>query len=238
MAEQRPDSRRGFLRAAGGAGVLLPFSVPLLEAQEAPAAARKEDEEEEVSPAEDLMREHGILDRVLLIYEEAVRRLDGTHDLDPAHVAGAAGIVRRFIEDYHEQLEETELFPRFEKAHTLDDLVGTLRKQHQAGRRLTDEIVRLATPATLKTAAARGQLTGTLRQFIRMYRPHAAREDTVLFPAIHRIVSRTEYDALGESFEKKEHQLFGQDGFEGMVDRVAAIEKDLGVFDLGQFTPR
>ena len=30
--------------------------------------------EEEVSPNEDLMREHGVLDRVLLVYEEAMRR--------------------------------------------------------------------------------------------------------------------------------------------------------------------
>jgi len=64
------------------------------------------------------------------------------------------------------------------------------------------------------------------------------REDTVLFPAIHMIVSPHEYDALGEEFEQKEHQLFGSDGFEGMVAQVAAIEKNLGIFDLHRFTPK
>jgi hypothetical protein len=34
---------------------------------------------------------------------------------------------------------------------------------------------------------------------------------------------------LGEEFEKKEHALFGNDGFEKMVDRVASIEKSLGI---------
>jgi len=39
-------------------------------------------------------------------------------------------------------------------------------------------------------------------------------------------------------FEKKEHQLFGEEGFEKMVDRVASIERTLGIYDLAQFTPR
>ena len=36
--------------------------------------ARGREDEEDVSPPEDLMREHGVLKRVLLVYEEAVRR--------------------------------------------------------------------------------------------------------------------------------------------------------------------
>jgi hemerythrin-like domain-containing protein len=70
-----------------------------------------------------------------------------------------------------------------------------------------------------------------------MYQPHEAREDTVLFPAFHELVSQQEYDALGEEFEKRENDRFGQDGFEKVVDHVAAIEKALGIYDLAQFTP-
>jgi hypothetical protein len=77
-----------------------------------------------------------------------------------------------------------------------------------------------------------------MEQFIRMYRPHEAREDTVLFPAFHKIVTPHEYDALGEMFEKREHQLFDEDGFERMVDKVSSLEKVLGINDLSQFTPR
>ena len=71
-----------------------------------------------------------------------------------------------------------------------------------------------------------------------MYRPHEAREDTVLFPAFRSVVSGHEYDALGEDFEKKEDELFGQDGFFKVVDQVAQLEKKLGIFELSQFTPK
>jgi hypothetical protein len=76
------------------------------------------------------------------------------------------------------------------------------------------------------------------RAGIRMYNTNEAREDTVLFPAFRQIVSEHEYDPLGEDFEKKEPELFGEEGFQRMVDKVAGIEKKLGIYDLAQFTPR
>ena len=195
----------------------------------------KPGEEVEVSPTEDLMREHGLLNRVLLVYEESERRLGGKGDLHPKVLTDAAGIIKNFIENYHEKLEEDYLFPRFEKAHKLTDLVAVLRQQHQAGRQVTSQIQQLA---SAKSEADRQKLGAAIGAFIRMYRPHEAREDTVLFPALHQIVSAHEFDALGDDFEKKEHELFGKEGFEGMVDKVAGLEKQLGIYDLAKFTPK
>ena len=155
--------------------------------------------------------------------------------MPPEVLAESAGIIRAFIEDYHEKLEEDFLFPRFRKAGKLTELVEVLAEQHQTGRRLTDAILRLSAPAALKNADDQLALARLLDQFIRMYGPHAAREDTVLFPALHEVVTAEEYDALGDAFEKKEHELFGEKGFERMVDRVAAIEKSLGIYDLAKF---
>jgi len=232
MDERLMRTRRVFLKSGifiGGAALA---GVGVL------CAAEKAKEEEEVSPAEDLMREHGVLKRVLLIYEEAIRRMTANQELPVETVADSAKIIRNFIEDYHEKLEENFLFPRFEKAGKLTDLVKTLRDQHQAGRRITDLTLGLAKQSTIKNADERAQLADSLRQFIRMYNPHEAREDTVLFPAFRRIVSANEYASLGEDFEKKEHELFGEDGFEKMVDKVTNIEKKLGIYELAQFTPK
>jgi hemerythrin-like domain-containing protein len=82
------------------------------------------------------------------------------------------------------------------------------------------------------------RLADALRSFLRMYRPHEAREDTVLFPAFRTIVSAHEYDALGDDFEKKEDELFGEEGFFKVVDQVSQLEKKMGIYDLAQFTPK
>jgi len=233
--------RRKFVgtAAAGLAGALgAGWTISAAAQEKPPAAAAAGKTAEEVSPGEDLMREHGILKRILLIYGEAIHRLTNNADISPQAIADAAGIIRAFVEDYHEKLEEDFLFVRFRKAKKLLDLVDVLQAQHNAGRKLTDITLRLATPQALKSDDDRRRLIVSMQEFIRMYNPHEAREDTVLFPAFHEIVSQNEYDALGEDFEKKENQLFGDEGFEKNVARVEAIEKTLGIYDLSQFTPK
>lgn len=233
MSEQANESRRAFIQKSTTAVA----GLALMAGAEG-AGTETKDKEEEVSPAEDLMREHGVLKRILLIYGEGIRRLRANEDLPPQAIKDSATIIRTFIEDYHGKLEEDFLFPRFRKANKLVDLVDVLLEQHRAGRRLTDITLRLSTPEAIKKPDERRVLSESLHQFIRMFNPHEAREDTVLFPAFRLIVSANEYYALGEDFEKKEHELFGDHGFNKTVDRVAAIEKQLGIYDLAQFTPR
>ncbi len=227
------SGRRHFLQSAAPALLLTGASPAPVKKR----VAGKEPEEEEVTPTEDLMREHGLLKRVLLLYDEVGRRIRANAEFAPDVVTGGAQIIRSFIEEYHEQLEEKHLFPRFRSRHTLVDLVDVLEEQHKAGRRVTERILAL-TAGGLEGASDKKDLAAALESFTRMYAPHEAREDTVLFPALRRLVSAHEYDALGEAFEDEEHRKFGQEGFEGMVERVAGLEKTLGIYDLQQFTPR
>jgi hemerythrin-like domain-containing protein len=200
------------------------------------AAQNQANKVEEVTPPEDLMREHGVLNRVLLIYDTVVRKIDVKEDFDPGVISNSARIVQQFIEGYHERNEEQQLFPRFRQAGQLVDLVKVLYQQHQAGRRLTDTILGLV-PTGASLGNARIPLVQAMRSFIAMYRPHEAREDTVLFPKLRQVVSANEFDAMAEDFERDEHRRFGQDGFDLYVGKVADLEKQLGIYDLSQFTP-
>jgi hemerythrin-like domain-containing protein len=233
------STRRHFLQhtSVAGAGLLLP-AIALANPQPPPSAKLKDANAEVISPAEDLMREHGVLNRILLIYDDHLRMLTAKQPFDGSVLASAADVIRHFVEDYHEKLEEDFLFPRFRKAGKLVNLVDTLLAQHKAGRELTAQIRELASLPTLKYVSDADKLADALRAFLRMYRPHEAREDTVLFPAFRSIVSPHEYDALGDDFEKKEDELFGDEGFFRVVDQVAELEKRAGIYDLSQFTPK
>ena len=226
-------SRRHFLRQGGAlaAAAALLGPAQLLAAEQPKAAAV------DVTPTEDLMREHGVLRRVMFIFDELAKRLQGAADFPPVVITESAKIIRTFIQDYHEKDEEDAIFPRFVKAGKLTDLVKVLIAQHQAGRRLIASLETSA-KANLKDPAAREQVSGLLASFNRMYRPHAAREDTVLYPAFRSVITPKEFDALGDQFEDKEQKLFGKDGFEKIVAEVAGIEKQLGLYDLAQFTPK
>lgn len=200
-------------------------------------SADSKSQEKEISPTEDLMQEHGVLNRVLLIYDHFLGSLVAKKEINSGLLGDAATIIRKFIEDYHEKQEEQFLFPRFEKAGKQVELVQTLRIQHQQGGIITSNILQIAKRPKLSVDEAK-ELSGLLSSFVTMYRPHEAREDTVLFPAFRTIVSTNEYDSLGEDFEKNEHKMFGEGGFQQFVDKVTAIEKELGIYELAQFTPK
>jgi hemerythrin-like domain-containing protein len=104
------------------------------------------------------------------------------------------------------------------------------------GRGLTRQILQGATEAGFGSAQTRQRVAIAMKAFLLLYRPHAAREDTVLFPALHDVYSQREYRELGEQFEDRERKLFGENGFEEIVGQVADIEKTLGIFDLARFS--
>jgi hemerythrin-like domain-containing protein len=219
-------TRRGLFAAAAGLAL-----APRVSAAAAKKAAQKK-EEAEVGPGEDLMREHGVLRRVMFLYDEAARQLESGQKPPLDALGQGAGIVRKVIEQYHEKLEEDFIFPRMEKAKKLADLTAILRKQHEAGRSVTGNILELC------KGGDGAQLAKQLRAFNRMYRPHAAREDTLLFPAFHELLGEKAWDELGDQFEDIEKKQLGKEGFEGAVAQVAKLEEQFGFTDLDQFTPR
>jgi hemerythrin-like domain-containing protein len=235
------NKRRHFLLATAALGMSGWVALDPARGDEPKDAPKKDEEkkdEEEVGATEDLMREHGVLNRLLLVFEEGLRRLHAKEEVSPEVFHHPATLVRKFVEDYHEKLEENFIFPEFEKRKKLTDLVKTLRQQHEAGREVTDVILRNATGDRFGKEESRQELVRATHAFIRMYRPHEAREDTVLFPTFRKVVPAQRIKELGDQFEKEEDRLFGDEGFEKTVDQVAAIEKQLGIYDLAQFTPK
>jgi hemerythrin-like domain-containing protein len=232
--EDRLDRRQLLAVGIGLVAALPPLAAGAVTAP--PAAPLNPDEG--VTAPEDLMKEHGVLNRCLLVYEEGMRRLQAKQEVAPEVFLHTAELVRTFVEEYHEKNEEKYIFPEFEKARKLVDLVATLKTQHLAGRRVTAEILRLSQPSQFRTPANRARLVAACQAFIRMYRPHEAREDTVLFPALRTILAAKQVAALGDRMEEDEHKVLGDEGFERSVDKVAALEVHLGINDLKQFTPR
>lgn len=113
--------------------------------------------------------------------------------------------------------------------------MSTLRAQHVAGRKLTSQITDLTRSPGPQSS---NQLSPLIHEFIRMYRPHAAREETVVFREFTELLDPSSYANLGDQFEEREQKLFGEKGFENMVNKVAALEQQLAIYDLSQFTPR
>ena len=198
----------------------------------------QEKDEGEVTANEDLMREHGVLRRILILYREVSPKLvTNPASVDAQALATAAKLFQAFGERYHEQLlEEQHIFPIVRKAGgEAASLVDTLLAQHARGREITGYILDKTRTGRIGTGNA-ASMSRALTAFSRMYEPHTAREDTIIFPAFKKAVGPKGYDQLGDQFEDIERKEFGGDGFDIAVKKVAEIERKLGTADLAAFT--
>jgi hemerythrin-like domain-containing protein len=200
--------------------------------------AAPEAKEPEVTATEDLMREHGVLRRALLLYSENIPKIrSNAASLDATALYRTGVLFRNFGENYHEKmLEEEDIFPVVRKGTgEAPKLVDILLAQHARGREITSYLLAVTKNGHIATANA-GPLAKALEAFVLMYRNHAAREDTVVFPAWKTHFTNQQLDELSDQFEDIEHKMFGKDGFDDAVDKISAIEATLGYAGLGQFT--
>lgn len=204
-----------------------------------PASAKADEEKMggEVTATEDLMREHGVLRRALLVYSEAAAKLRNSPSaVAPDALQKSAKLFRAFGEEYHERkLEEVYIFPAVKRAGgPAAAFPDILVAQHARGREITDYILGATKAAKLGANAA--QLAGALDSLVRMYRAHASREDTIVFPAWKLTLTAEQLDEMNDKFEDIEHEQFGEDGFEDAVKQISQIESELGLADLATFT--
>jgi len=198
----------------------------------------KKSEEPEVTATEDLMREHGVIRRALLVYVEVVPKLrQNAAAIDAAALQRTAKLFRTFAEDYHERmLEEQHIFPTVRKmGPELARYADVLIEQHNRGREITEYVLAVTNGPKISTGHAE-PLARAFEGLDRMYENHAAREDTIVFPAWKKNFSNKQLDELSDQFEEIEHKMFGKDGFEDAEKTISGIESTLGFADLAQFT--
>ena len=74
-----------------------------------------------------------------------------------------------------------------------------------------------------------------------VHTPHGDIQTPIFMPvgtaATVKAMRPEQVEELGERMEEDEKKVLGEEGFEKSVAQVAAIEKQLGIYDLSQFTP-
>jgi hypothetical protein len=149
--------------AAAGAGLLLPTLAIADKKGKGPG------EEKEVGAVEDLMREHGVLRRALLVYRETAPKLRGG-EVDPVALNRTAKLFRDFGQDYHEKkLEEAFIFPVVSKAgEPAASYPDVLKAQHDRGREVIDYIMAITGKGRIAPRDTEN-LARVMESFVLMY---------------------------------------------------------------------
>jgi hemerythrin-like domain-containing protein len=217
--------RRGLLGAAAVGAVLA-----------AGACARPSDKDH-VSASEAVMRDHGVVRRILVVYREAAALIRANFSsVDGRPIWRAADLLRRFAEAYHEPLEETQIFPAVMRAGgAAAALVPTLIAQHARGRQIT-AYVQARTVSGAVAGMDAEPLAAALESAARMFEAHEAYEDTLILPAWRAALTGKQFEDAASQFAAIETAAFKGDGFAQAVAEVGAIEAALRINDPGRYT--
>lgn len=195
-------------------------------------------EKVEYSPIEDLMIEHSILRRALLIYEECIRRMNIGEDFDPDLLVEATNVIKVIIIYHHALLEHEYIFPRYREAGRYTEWCDILTDQHERVGEQEELILKYANRESINNPEEKTLLINALKKSIRVFRPHINIEDTEMFPEFKNVVTPYEFYELGKKFKEIEYQKWGENGHKQMVDKIIHVEKALGINDLDSFTPK
>jgi hemerythrin-like domain-containing protein len=206
------------------------FDVLLQTAMPRPGSAAKD------SPAGSLLLEHGLAERIMLVYERFIKDLKSGEGADLPLINRTAQIAKSCLSDCHERNEERCLFPLFREEGYLTAMVDALEQQHNAGREVTDKIIDLSTPGRIKDATHMNILVTLCRSYIFMYRPHISRENSELFPRLFHIATRSAIDDIAGKMAESTREALGKHGFAGQLREMAEIEHSLDIHDVRSYT--
>jgi hemerythrin-like domain-containing protein len=228
--------RRGFLGAMGLGGLALAVRPGAVAAA---GVAPDEAQQQALllsTVSEGIMYEHGLVSRLMSVYAECADRLEAGKEMPPGALLNAGALAGEFIEDYHEAFEEKFLYPLFGHAGVMVDLVAVMVRQHRIGRGLVERTVFLAGKSDLKAPDVGPALIRICRNYVRMYREHAARETTDVLPALPSAGGPDAYAQLHGQMMTYRHERLGGLDLADVREKLVAIEKSMGLENLDTFT--
>ena len=182
------------------------------------------------------MTEHGVLSRILSIYDEIASLFEKNLNDPDNCLERTAWLVQGYVQGEHERVEELLVFPALSKTGVERQLISVLVEQHKIGGDITDAIFQ-GLKGKQQTSSKKESLAKFCRAYSRMFRPHAAREDTVVYPALRKVMSADEFVEFSDKVHRLETKMQAVD-IENIVKEIQSIEKALGIDDLAYYSAR
>ncbi|MBI5590328.1 MAG: hemerythrin domain-containing protein [Deltaproteobacteria bacterium] len=150
-----------------------------------------------------LMIEHRLIEQMLNVIQNALKRVEKTQSIDPYFVDTAVDFIRVYADRTHHGKEEDILFRDLRKKHLSSEdqrLMDELIEDHVIARNTTKALVEANMRYRNGNGAALGEVTALLKTLIDFYPIHIKKEDEVFFPASRAYFSEEEDQAMLAEF--------------------------------------
>jgi len=139
----------------------------------------------------------------------------------------AVSFFRNYADKYHHYKEEFLMFGFLaqKKEGQLDLEIGSLRHQHETGRRFLIKLEKSINGYGLKNEIAITSLLENLTSFISILSRHIYREDNLFFPMVEQELSTDQKTTLLEQFKLEEEALKKRNPLPNILKILEDMEK-------------
>ncbi|MEO8168582.1 MAG: hemerythrin domain-containing protein [bacterium] len=168
-------------------------------------------ENEEVTATEILKDEHRLIERMLVVLEDAALRIEWGEAIDAQRIRDILHFMRMFADSCHHRKEEMFLFPAMEEKGLSRESgpVGVMLEEHDLGRAEIGSMQDALQQYADGDREARKGITGHARKAVSILRDHIQKEDRVFFVMADQLFSEQEQTLLTESFRQAESSSVG-----------------------------
>ena len=171
-----------------------------------------------------LMIEHRLIERMLLVIEDVLGKIESKHRVDPVFVDIAVDFIRVYADRTHHGKEEDILFRELNnKSLTPEDrqLMKELIEEHVFGRQTTKALVEANTRYRNGDETALADIAERLQTLIEFYPRHIQKEDKVFFPSSRNYFTEEEDQAMLAEFWEFDRKMI-HEKYKAVVE---ALEK-------------
>lgn len=162
-----------------------------------------------MKPTDDLMDEHRVIERMLVILIKASNRLEEGKSVDSAFYVGAVDFLKNFADKCHHSKEEKLLFVKMMERGVSGEVgpIAVMMREHQDGRAHVKNLDKLSKEKMTKST--KDGLIKASRAYADLLSKHIQKEDNILYPMANQILDDADQRELEKGFEEVEEKVMG-----------------------------
>lgn len=176
---------------------------------------------------EELVEEHKLILRMILVLESAVDKSESTGIVDTEIFEQVADFIRNFADKYHHAKEEDILFKKM-VAHGMpekDSPIEAMLTQHEQGRSFVRGMLEATEELKSGDETSSKEIITNAKGYIELLREHIEKENDVLYPLAERILpDKIQYELQNE-FQLANEKKGGVNTFQKFRKLVEILEK-------------
>lgn len=182
-----------------------------------------------MKPIGPLMREHRLIERMVSLINEELRKIGELNRVDPDFIDVATDFFRTYADRTHHGKEEDILFRELAKKQLSPEheaILKELTEEHVLARKTVGSLIDTKKSYTRGNTGALRDIAAGMRELVRLYPAHIKKEDKDFFYPCMEYFNRQEQDSLLQEFRDFDQKMI-HERYQKVVEELTKGESQV-----------